>query len=84
MPRVNLGLPNYEKRFGDKIRGAVFAHGKCKDIAKKIGIGDSTMTSRFKNPGKMPLSELKLFIRLGGITEDDILDYLYERKEQKK
>ena len=71
---------NFEERFGKVLRGVVFANGKCKDAEKIIGIGKSTMSSRFKNPGKMPLTELKLFIELGNIPEEDVINYLYEKQ----
>ena len=71
---------NFEERFGKVLRGVVFANGKCKDAEKIIGIGKSTMSSRFKNPGKTPLTELKLFIKLGNIPEEDVINYLYEKQ----
>ena len=71
---------NFEERFGKVLRGVVFANGKCKDAEKIIGIGKSTMSSRFKNPGKMPLTELKIFIKLGNIPEEDVINYLYEKQ----
>ena len=71
---------NFEERFGKVLRGVVFANGKCKDAEKIIGIGKSTMSSRFKNPGKMPLTELKLFIKFGNIPEEDVINYLYEKQ----
>ena len=71
---------NFEERFGKVLRGVVFANGKCKDAEKIIGIGKSTMSSRFKNPGKMPLTEPKLFIKLGNIPEEDVINYLYEKQ----
>lgn len=71
---------NYEERFGKILRGAVYANGKCKDAEKILGIAKSTLSSRFKNPGKMPLTELKLFIKMGRISEEDVINYLYEKK----
>lgn len=70
---------NYEERFGRVLRGVVYANGRCKDAERILGIARSTLSSRFKNPGKMPITELKLFIKMGNIPENVILDYLYER-----
>lgn len=71
---------NYEERFGMVLRGAVFAKGTCKEADKKLGVSKATLSSRFKNPGKMPLTELKLFIKMGNIQEQDVINYLYEKK----
>lgn len=71
---------NYEENFGKVIRGAVFGFGKCKDVEKILGISRTTMSSRFKKPGMMPLKELKMLIRLGGISEEEVVKYLFEKK----
>lgn len=71
---------NYEERFGKVLRGVVYANGKCKDAEKILGIGKTTLSSRFKNPGRMPITELKMFIKLGNISEEEVIKYLYEKK----
>jgi hypothetical protein len=79
MPRGFCQRVNYEERFGKVLRGVVYSNGKCKEAEKILGIGKTTLSSRFKNPGKMSITELKLFIKMGNIPEEDILNYLYER-----
>lgn len=71
---------NFEERFGKVLRGAVYANGKCYEAGRILNISRATLSSRFKNPGKMPLTELKMFIKLGKISEEDVIAYLYEKE----
>ncbi len=80
MGRGFLQKPDYEEKFGKVLRGAIFGNTKCKDAQIEIGISKPTLTSRFKEPGKMPLSELKKFIKIGRIPEEEVIKYLYERR----
>jgi hypothetical protein len=83
MPKVSLGKLDYEKKFGARLRSAIFEKRmECREVAKIIGNCDSTMSSRFSNPGKMTLGELKLFIKATGIGKEAVIDYLYEGSEK--
>ena len=84
MGRGFLQKPDFEEKFGKVLRGAVYANGKCMDAQKILGISKPTLSNRFKEPGKMPLSELKKFIKLGNIPEEEVIKYLYEKKEVKR
>lgn len=85
MPRVNLGKPNYDKMFGDALRGAVFGTGKeCQEIAAAVGRTGRTLSNRFRDPGQMTLSELKSYIKVTGLRQEDILKYLYEKEAEVK
>ena len=80
MGRGFLQRTDFESEFGKVLRGAVYANGKCMDAQKIIGISKPTLTNRFKEPGKMTLSELKKFIKLGRIPEEEVIRYLYKKK----
>lgn len=85
MPRVNLGRPNYEKMFGDALRGAVYGTGKeCREVAAAVGRTGRTLSSRFKEPGQMPLVELKAYIKVTGLRPEEVFKYLYEKEMEVK
>ena len=85
MPRVNLGKPNYDKLFGDALRGAVFGTGKdCYEVAEAVGRTGRTLSNRFKDPGKITLSELKAYIRVTDLRPEDVFKYLYEKEMEVK
>ncbi len=79
MPKVNLGKPNQEVIFGDKLKASITEnHMECRDMQKILGCSSGTLSSRFKNPGKMPLGELKRFIKATGLKQEAVIKYLYE------
>ena len=80
MPKVHLGKKNYEAEFGSVIRGSVYAKGQCQQAEKVIGVSRGTLSSRFREPGKMSLAELKRFIKFGHIPREDVIAYLYEEE----
>ena len=81
MSRVNLGKPNHDEIFGSKMKSfIVWKQMQCGEVARKLGVTARTMSSRFKNPSNMTLGQLKLFIKLTGLPEEDVIKYLYERK----
>lgn len=81
MPKVNLGKPNYETIFGTAMKAAVVRSNQMsREVGKKIGNCEATMSRRYRNPGQMTLSELKLFIKATGLGKEDVINYLYEGK----
>lgn len=81
MPKVNLGRPNHEEIFGAKLKSSIAENRlQCGLVAKKIGFTGQTMSARFKKPSNMTLGQLKVFIKLTGLPEEDVIKYLYERK----
>lgn len=81
MPKVNLGRSNHEEIFGSKLKSSIIENRMaCGEVAKKMGFTSRTMSSRFKNPSDMTLGQLKLFIKLTGLSEEAVIKYLYERK----
>ena len=82
MPRVKLGKPDFEKMFGLTMKTAVTRRGQLtKDVAKQVGYDAGTLSKHYSNPGTMTLKKFKLFIKVAGLTEDEVLDYLYERRK---
>lgn len=80
MPKVNLGGIDHEKIFGSKLKAMLIEKQmECRQVAKKLGCSDGTLSSRFKNPSKMPLGELKLFIKISGLPPETVIQYLYEK-----
>ena len=70
---------DYEKEFGNKLKGSIGSAGLiCKKVAKNLNISDQTLSKRFKEPGMMTLFELKAFIRLTNLSSDAVVNYLYE------
>ena len=83
MPKVKLGKPDFEKAFGLIMKTAVTRSGKLtKNVAKEIGYDAGTLSKHYSNPGTMTLKKFKRFIKVAGLTEEEVLDYLYERKEK--
>ena len=83
MPKVKLGKPDFEKLFGLTMKSAVTRSGQLtKDVAKKVGYDAGTLSKHYSNPGTMTLKKFKLFIKAAGLTEEEVLDYLYERQEK--
>lgn len=82
MPKVTLGKPNYELLFGAKLKGAIIGScSECAEVASKIGIKPRTMSNRFKKPSDMTLGELKRFIKATELPPEEVIQYLYEKKQ---
>lgn len=79
MGRGFLQKKDYEKEFGDKLKGSIGSSGlMCKKVAINLNISDQTLSRRFKKPGMMTLLELKTFIKLTNLSSDEVINYLYE------
>ena len=82
MPRVTLGSNNCEKNFGAKLNAQIVEKRLRRDkVAQKIGVCDKTLKSRFDTPHQMTLGQLKLFIKVTGLSKESIIEYLYEGRE---
>ena len=53
-------------------------------LMKSAGKCSSTFYKRRDNPEKMTVLELRAFIRLLKIPEEEVLDFLYDKRESKK
>ena len=81
MPKVNLGRTSPEEIFGSKLKSSIIENRMaCGEVAKKMGFTSRTMSSRFKNPSDMTLGQLKRFIKLTGLPEESVINYLYGKK----
>lgn len=79
MPRVSIGKPDPEVILGDKLRASIIEnHMECRDMLKILGCSSGTLCSRFKQPSKMPLGELKRFVKATNLPKEAIIQYLYE------
>ncbi len=54
----------------------------CNKVAKTLGITDQTLSRRFKNPVMMTLLELKIFIKITHLSQEEVMNYLYEGEEK--
>lgn len=79
MARVKLGSIDYEQRFGAKLQAKIIEMQLRQDnVAKCMGVTDRTLRSRYRNPGKMQLKELKGYIKATKLEKEAVLAYLYE------
>lgn len=70
-----------DRRFAAVIEGYVkLSHKRPKDIAARADTCLSTYYERLKEPEKMTVRELRAYISAIQIPEEEILDFLYERK----
>ena len=50
------------------------------DLARKVGIPESTLYRKLKNPGGISLTELELIDEVIGFTDDEILYFVRWRR----
>ena len=73
------------KRFSDVIEAYMkLARVDYKKLMKKAGRHSSTFYKRRDNPQKMTVSDLRVYISVLKIPEEDVLDFLYYKREGKK
>nr|WP_291234804.1 hypothetical protein [Frisingicoccus sp.] len=83
MPKVSVGtFTEKNARFVFNVKGGLARNGKnYKDLMKRCGIkSSSTISKRYRDPGSIPVSELRGFIKEASLSESDVLDFLYEGK----
>lgn len=81
MPKVSLGKPDYERKFGAKLKAAIIASGKkCWQAADVLGINVRTLSNRFQEPANITLGQIKLLIKMTDLPPEIVMDYLYDRK----
>lgn len=83
MPKVSVGLfTEKNARFVRNVKGGLARNGKnYKDLMKRCGIkSSSTISKRYRDPGSMPVAELRGFIKEASLPEQEVLDFLYEGK----
>lgn len=87
MPQVKaLGMYGEKnKRFADVIEAYMkLARVDYKNLMEKAGRHSSTFYKRRDEPERMTVSELRAFIKVLKIPEEEVLDFLYDKREVKK
>lgn len=82
MPKTNLVNPwaTKDERFERNIRAGIAKQGKkYSDLARKAGISAPTVYVRYHNPGTMTVKELRAFIEIAKLTQDEIIDLLFRK-----
>lgn len=74
-----------DKMFARVIKSCVERQGiKPEDMVKRAGTCLSLYYKRLKKPEELTVRELRAYILEGKIPEEDILDFLYDKRELKK
>ena len=55
-----------------------------KKLMEKSGRSPSTFYKRRNDPEKMTIYELRAFIRILKLSEEEVLDFLYDKREKKQ
>ena len=87
MPRVKaLGLYGEKnKRFFDVVEaGMKMSRTDYKKLMEKSQRSPATYYKRKREPESMTVSELRAFIRTLGISEEEVLDFLYDKRKEWK
>ena len=58
----------------------ILTRKKPKEVVKRVGTCLSTFYNRLEEPEKMTIRELRAYILKLKISEEDILDYLFEMR----
>lgn len=79
MPKVVLGQwAQKDEQFTRSLKAELFRRGKdYKNLMQKTGRSQSAVHKRYQQPGTITVSELRIFIQEAGLSEDDVLDFLF-------
>lgn len=80
MPKVMLGQwTEKDERFVRNLKAELVRHGKnYKNLMKRTGRTESAIYKRYREPGTTTVNELRVFIQEAGLSEDDVLDFLFK------
>lgn len=80
MPKVTLGrFTDKDKRFVKNVRAGLIKKEKdYKDLAEISGTCPSTVYNRYAEPSEMTVRELRAYIKVSGLSQEEIIDFLYE------
>lgn len=87
MPQVKaLGMYGEKnKRFADVVEAYMkLARVDYKKLMEKAGRHPATFYQRRDKPEYMTVSDLRAYIRVLKIPEEEVLDFLYDKREGKK
>ncbi len=80
MPRITLGQwTRKDEQFARDLESGLAKRGKknC-DLMKKTGRSYGAIHKRYRQPGTTTVDELRIFIQEAGLSEDDVLDFLFK------
>ncbi len=80
MPKVTLGrFTEKDKRFVRNVKAGLMKKDmNATDLAKRVGMSPKTVYNRYENPDKMTVKELRAYIRVSGVSKEDVIDFLCE------
>ena len=80
MPRVILGQwTQKDEQFVRNLRAELGRRGKgYKNLMRRTGKSQGAVYKRFNQPGTTTVDELRIFIQEAGLSEDDVLDFLFK------
>ncbi len=80
MPKVTLGrFTEKDKRFVKNVKAGLIQHDKTyKDLAARSDTSPKTVYERYKQPANMTVQELRAYITVSGLSQEAIIDFLYE------
>ncbi len=82
MPKTNLCI-NHEAIFSENMEVALVRKKVTKkSISEKTGASRSTICRYYQKPRTMTLDMLKQIIKLTNIPKEDVINYLYEGRQQ--
>ncbi len=82
MPKSNFCI-NHEAIFSENMEVALVRKKVTKkSIAEKTKISRSTIQRYYQKPGTMTLDTLKQIIKMTALPKEDVINYLYERKDK--
>ncbi len=80
MPRVILGQwTQKDEQFVRNLKAELGRRGKgYKNLMRRTGKSQGAVYKRFNQPGTTTVDELRIFIQEAGLSEDDVLDFLFK------
>ena len=80
MPRITLGQwTQKDEQFVRNLKAELGRKGKDhKNLMRRTGRSQGAIYKRFHQPGTTTVDELRIFIQEAGLSEDDVLDFLFK------
>lgn len=68
-----------DKQFVQNFKAELGRRGKnYKTLMRRTGRSQGAIHKRYKQPGTTTVDELRIFIQEAGLSEDDVLDFLFK------
>ncbi len=80
MPKVVLGQwTQKDERFIRNLKAELGRRGKdYKALMRKTDRSQTAIHKRYRQPDTITVNELRVFIQEAGLSEDDVLDFLFK------